>query len=106
MIKVFSYCVRRLCLVLDMKSLVYLLCEYYNFLFQAEDGIRDLERSRGLGELYKRQVLWGEGGGVARVVDVVGDAGLRVVGAAGARPLASAGEVAGAGVHATALKHR
>ena len=27
------------------------------FLFQAEDGIRDLVRSRGLGDVYKRQVL-------------------------------------------------
>ena len=29
------------------------------FLFQAEDGIRDLVRSRGLGDVYKRQVLAG-----------------------------------------------
>ena len=29
------------------------------FFFQAEDGIRDLVRSRGLGDVYKRQVtLW------------------------------------------------
>ena len=28
------------------------------FFFQAEDGIRDLVRSRGLGDVYKRQ-LWG-----------------------------------------------
>ena len=27
------------------------------FFFQAEDGIRDLVRSRGLGDVYKRQVL-------------------------------------------------
>ena len=27
------------------------------FLFQAEDGIRDLVRSRGLGDVYKRQYL-------------------------------------------------
>ena len=27
------------------------------FLFQAEDGIRDLVRSRGLGDVYKRQGL-------------------------------------------------
>ena len=27
------------------------------FSFQAEDGIRDLVRSRGLGDVYKRQVL-------------------------------------------------
>ena len=30
--------------------------------FQAEDGIRDLVRSRGLGDVYKRQVI---GGGTA-----------------------------------------
>ena len=29
------------------------------FFFQAEDGIRDLVRSRGLGDVYKRQVLYG-----------------------------------------------
>ncbi|CZT61142.1 hypothetical protein CDFC105_104017 [Clostridioides difficile] len=28
-----------------------------NVFFQAEDGIRDLVRSRGLGDVYKRQVL-------------------------------------------------
>ena len=27
------------------------------FFYQAEDGIRDLVRSRGLGDVYKRQVL-------------------------------------------------
>ena len=27
------------------------------FFFQAEDGIRDQPRSRGLGDVYKRQVL-------------------------------------------------
>ena len=29
----------------------------YSFFFQAEDGIRDLVRSRGLGDVYKRQDL-------------------------------------------------
>ena len=29
------------------------------FFFQAEDGIRDLVRSRGLGDVYKRQVAEG-----------------------------------------------
>ena len=28
---------------------------YNGFFFQAEDGIRDLVRSRGLGDVYKRQ---------------------------------------------------
>ena len=32
---------------------------YLVFFFQAEDGIRDLVRSRGLGDVYKRQ---GRGG--------------------------------------------
>ena len=31
------------------------------FFFQAEDGIRDLVRSRGLGDVYKRQMLLGDG---------------------------------------------
>ena len=29
--------------------------------FQAEDGIRDAQESRGLGDVYKRQVLAAEG---------------------------------------------
>ena len=32
-------------------------CFFLCFFFQAEDGIRDLVRSRGLGDVYKRQVL-------------------------------------------------
>ena len=28
-----------------------------SFFFQAEDGIRDTDRSRGLGDVYKRQTL-------------------------------------------------
>ena len=41
--------------------LVLLLCFFFvffclfSFFFQAEDGIRDLVRSRGLGDVYKRQ---------------------------------------------------
>ena len=31
-------------------------CQEVYFFFQAEDGIRDLVRSRGLGDVYKRQV--------------------------------------------------
>ena len=40
-----------------------MLCQYFSvvlcylFFFQAEDGIRYLVRSRGLGDVYKRQVL-------------------------------------------------
>ena len=35
---------------------VFFLC-FFCFFFQAEDGIRDLVRSRGLGDVYKRQVI-------------------------------------------------
>ena len=31
--------------------------EFVIFFFQAEDGIRDLVRSRGLGDVYKRQAF-------------------------------------------------
>ena len=44
------------------------------FLFQAEDGIRDLVRSRGLGDVYKRQQaddLRAEAKTVARARDVL-----------------------------------
>ena len=36
------------------------------FFFQAEDGIRDLVRSRGLGDVYKRQIpmQWDAASGV------------------------------------------
>ena len=42
---------RRMCEVVD----IYRIC-FSLFFFQAEDGIRDLVRSRGLGDVYKRQV--------------------------------------------------
>ena len=35
---------------------VYCSVLFYFFFFQAEDGIRDLVRSRGLGDVYKRQL--------------------------------------------------
>ena len=35
-------------------ALLWLVLRYV-FFFQAEDGIRDLVRSRGLGDVYKRQ---------------------------------------------------
>ena len=43
-----------------LHSLVIFYCcffFYVVFFFQAEDGIRDLVRSRGLGDVYKRQGL-------------------------------------------------
>mgnify|MGYP003380681959 CR=1 FL=1 len=36
-------------------SVCVVFCFGVFFLFQAEDGIRDLVRSRGLGDVYKRQ---------------------------------------------------
>ena len=41
------------------------------FFFQAEDGIRYLVRSRGLGDVYKRQVFIN--GAIAVVVDAIAD---------------------------------
>jgi len=35
---------------------------FFFFFFQAEDGIRDLVRSRGLGDVYKRQAATPAGG--------------------------------------------
>ena len=37
-------------------------CLFFFFFFQAEDGIRDLVRSRGLGDVYKRQRFKGKKG--------------------------------------------
>ena len=34
------------------------MCVVVVFFFQAEDGIRDLVRSRGLGDVYKRQGIY------------------------------------------------
>ena len=39
-----------ICGMVDMERVIIV------FFFQAEDGIRDLVRSRGLGEVYKRQI--------------------------------------------------
>ena len=41
--------------------------------FQAEDGIRDQPRSRGLGDVYKRQVIEKSGGERAVFVEIVND---------------------------------
>ena len=37
--------------------IIHWLSDVFFFFFQAEDGIRDLVRSRGLGDVYKRQQL-------------------------------------------------
>ena len=51
-----EYSDRVMCSVLGLCNqcicIVWLICFFF---FQAEDGIRDLVRSRGLGDVYKRQ---------------------------------------------------
>ena len=49
-----------LALVLLIRTESFFYCVFFVisfFFFQAEDGIRDLVRSRGLGDVYKRQVV-------------------------------------------------
>ena len=41
-----------------MSFYAYVVLSCFFFFFQAEDGIRDLVRSRGLGDVYKRQLLY------------------------------------------------
>ena len=49
-----------------------LLCIIFCFFFQAEDGIRDLVRSRGLGDVYKRQdKVWLYGSSEATIAETV-----------------------------------
>ncbi len=47
------------------RYLMYVKCNIINdvlfFFFQAEDGIRDAQESRGLGDVYKRQDYRGIG---------------------------------------------
>ena len=67
----------------------------YVFFVQAEDGIRDLVRSRGLGDVYKRQDLHRFGrqpGGLEAFLDQRGDG---AVGADRFRTAAQDGGVAG-----------
>ena len=49
------------------------MCDVIFFFFQAEDGILDLVRSRGLGDVYKRQVF--------QTFDAMAFASVTVVGA-------------------------
>ena len=51
----FSWSIFLSCLVVFFCSIVFFFL--FIFFFQAEDGIRDLVRSRGLGDVYKRQLL-------------------------------------------------
>ena len=47
------WCLLCVCVLEDVNVRI---CCFF-FFFQAEDGIRDLVRSRGLGDVYKRQAL-------------------------------------------------
>ena len=55
-----SVCDISLCNRLDQRASFRVLVVVV-FFFQAEDGIRDLVRSRGLGDVYKRQRLCSAG---------------------------------------------
>ena len=64
------------------------MCLCCCFFFQAEDGIRDLVRSRGLGDVYKRQA----GAGAGRRPAGLCQESLRLPVAGGAvRPLVALG---------------
>ena len=55
----------------QLLSYVYVfLSMFYFFFFQAEDGIRDLVRSRGLGDVYKRQLDAVTGSAPGSILDV------------------------------------
>ena len=41
---------------------VFFVFFFFVFFFQAEDGIRDAQESRGLGDVYKRQGLFRDSG--------------------------------------------
>ena len=47
--------------------------------FQAEDGIRDLVRSRGLGDVYKRQVLAGRVHNAGAMIGILAAWGSRAL---------------------------
>ena len=44
-----------MCVFLYIRVVISAVFVFRSFFFQAEDGIRDLVRSRGLGDVYKRQ---------------------------------------------------
>ena len=63
-----------MCVLLSCETSFRYICLFF-FFFQAEDGIRDAQESRGLGDVYKRQnqVSAGFGWSVASAGDVNGD---------------------------------
>ena len=64
---------------------------WFSFFFQAEDGIRDLVRSRGLGDVYKRQGHTGAVVAAGRRLAAEGRAGMLTV--PGDIPLITADEL-------------
>eukprot|EP00658_Telonema_sp_P-2_P013719 TRINITY_DN151_c0_g1_i5.p2 TRINITY_DN151_c0_g1~~TRINITY_DN151_c0_g1_i5.p2 ORF type:complete len:169 (+),score=45.20 TRINITY_DN151_c0_g1_i5:48-554(+) len=52
----FSYSCSAHFMFIQDESYVFRLAFFFFFFFQAEDGIRDAQESRGLGDVYKRQV--------------------------------------------------
>ena len=52
-----AYCSLVRLLVVEIEDVMSVIVRYGGFFFQAEDGIRDLVRSRGLGDVYKRQLI-------------------------------------------------
>ena len=59
-VHIYTWSSRGLSLIVEV-MFRYVYCTEFFFFFQAEDGIRDLVRSRGLGDVYKRQGLAGAG---------------------------------------------
>ena len=55
MMVVLCDCIECFCVFLFFVCVVFFFFFFVCFFFQAEDGIRDLVRSRGLGDVYKRQ---------------------------------------------------
>ena len=72
----FCVCVFSVCWSAFINVILFFVFFFICFFFcQAEDGIRDLVRSRGLGDVYKRQGVAQSGPDVVReVVGVDGDA--------------------------------
>ena len=52
-----SLCLFSIAIICRVLNVCCVFCVFFVFFFQAEDGIRDLVRSRGLGDVYKRQGL-------------------------------------------------